>query len=305
MKINSLNCVSAFENVGVGRCSFIPREIVGAILVPASFVITEANANDLQAFLQAAAQDPVTSARILPIHNFVGITDSSEEPVRQTLGYGSVRTIRDGNYGWTLQFVDGGLCLLSSLQAHNGQKTHVIFIDAGGTLIGTKKVNGLGGIPVDDFWANKWTAPDGTNTAILSLFFSFKPVYINERLSFIQAGEDLDFEAVVGLQDVVITALSAAAATATVALADKCSGDNTFSDLFGADIAAGTGFEAVGVDGTVQAITTVAYNATTRVYTLTFSAPRTVATVLSLVDLSTLDIEGYEGTELNLPVTLP
>lgn len=306
MNLNSVNCASAFANVGIGRCSFTPREIVGAILVSASFVITPSDAENLQAFLESEAKTPIKAIRILPIHNFVGITDSSEEPVRQTFGYGSNRTLRDGNYNWELQFVDGGLCLLTSLQALNGQKVYVIFYDAGGNLIGTKKDNGLGGIPVDDFWANKWGVADGTNPANLSLYFSFKPEYINQRLAFVQATQDanFDFDAITGLQDVNITVISATANSVKVKVADKCSGDDTFSDMFGVEIAADTGFEATSVTGSDQTVSAVAYDPTTRVYTLTFTPTRTETSILNLKDLDTMDIEGYEGVAVRVPVTL-
>lgn len=308
--INQVACASAFSNVGVGRCSFIPREIVGAMLVSANFVITEADSADLQTFLQDAAADAVAANRLLPIHGFVGITDSSEDVTRETLGYGVSRTLRDGNYGWTLRFVEGGLCLLTALQEFNGQRVYVIFIDAAGNLIGTKKPTGLGGIPVDDFWANKWVPSDGTTTANLSLFFSFRPEYINQRLAFIQTSNipDFDFDSIVGLQDVAIQILTAAAGTVTLKLADRCSMDNSFSDLFGADLVAADGITAVGVDGSVQTIDAQTFNATTRVYTLTFDPTRTVASIINLIpvaDLETAGISGYEGRSVVAPVTLP
>lgn len=262
---------------------------------------------NLQSFLETASKAPLSANRILPIHGFVGIEDSSEEVTRETLGYGAVRSLRDGNYGWTLRFIDGGLCLLSSLQAFNGQKVYVIFVDASGNFIGTKKGNGLGGVPVDDFWANKWTPSDGSTTAGLSVFFSFRPEYINQRLAFIQTSSilDFDFGSITGLQDVNLTVLSSTDSSVTLKIADKCSGDDTFSELFGEDLVNANGITAVGEDGSTQTIDSQSYNPTTKVYTLTFSPARTVGSIISLVDVSSLElagIEGYEGTSVFAPL---
>lgn len=311
MILNSVNCTSAFSNTGFGKCNFIPREIVAALIVSSAFVITETDAQNLQTFLDTQLKNPVKSQRVLLVPGFVGITDSSDEVVRETLGYGGTQTLRDGNYNWTMRFVNGGLCLLTSLQSMNGQVPNVIFIDAAGNLIGTKKANGLGGIPLEDYWANKWTPSDGSSvSANLSVYFSFKPHYINERLSFIQTTgmDDFDISMLTGYQDLVISTVSATAGSAIVNVADKCSGDSAgIGELYGNDLADPELWSAVGFDGTEQVISAVAYNDANNRYTLTFLPVRTVGSIVNLAsvtDLEAAGVEGFEGVASRVPLVV-
>lgn len=309
MNLNSVKCTTAFANTGFGKCTFTPREIVAALLVSSSFVITEADTENLQSFLEDAIKNPVRSERANLVPGFVAFTDSSDEVVREQLGYGGTATLRDGNYNWTFRFVDGGLCLLSSLQAFNGQRPNVIFIDAAGNFIGTKRNGGLAGIPVEDYWANKWVPSDGSSaSANLSVYFSFRPETINQMLSFIQTAniDGFDLASLQGIQDLVLVAGAATASSAVISVADKCSGSvEDFGDLYGADLANDSLWTAVGVDGSVQTISAVAYNATTRVFTLTFDAPRTVDSIVGLApinDLENAGIVGFEGTTVRVPL---
>ena len=308
--LNLVSCAAAFDNTGFARCTFNPREIVGALLVSPTFAISETDAEDLQTFLENAVKNPVKSERVLPVLNFVGVTDNSEEPVRETLGYGTTKTIRDGNYNWTFRFVKGGLCLLKSLQSFNGQDVYVIFIDAAGNLIGTKTTAGLAGIPVDDYWANKWSASDGNGaTTNLSVYFSFRPVYINERLSFIQTStiDGFDISVIKGLQDLEIKLISATASTVVVQVADKCTGSvNDIADMFSDELEDPAAWVAVSLAGDDETIDDVEFNSTTKQFTITFDPVRTVATSLNLAptdDLEDLGVVGYEGKAITVPVT--
>lgn len=309
MNLNSVKCTTAFANTGFGKCTFTPREIVAALLVSSSFVITEANTNNLQTFLEGAIHNPVRSERANLVPGFVAFTDSSDEVVREQLGYGGTATLRDGNYNWTFRFVDGGLCLLSSLQAFNGQRPNVIFIDAAGNFIGTKRNGGLAGIPVEDYWANKWTPSDGASaSANLSVYFSFRPETINEKLAFIQTAniEDFDLASIQGIQDLVLVPGAVAAASAVITVADKCSGSpEDFGDLYGADLADETLWTATGTDGSSQTISAVAYNSVTHEFTLTFDPVRTIDSIVGLApidDLETAGIVGFEGTSVRVPL---
>lgn len=308
--INSFSCATAFGNTGTNKCAFAPKEVVGMFIVPKSWSIKNDQVPTLQTYLEQSAKSPSKSSRIYPVHNFVGFTDSSEDVVRETLGYGETVTIRDGNYNWMFRFVKGGMCLLKSLRDRNGSDVYVVFIDKEGNLIGTIRNGGLAGIPISDFWAPKWTLGDGSGTTSnFSVFMSFKPEYINERLAFIQTkNSGLILEDIQGLQDLLAIPITAAAGTANVYVVDKCSGNNEdVADLFGDDLAEVSLWSASSVNGTAQTISAVAFNPLTKSYTLTFTPVRTVGSIISLASVDVLeaaDIVGFEGSSSSLPLVL-
>lgn len=305
--LNVVSCETAFENVGYGKCTFTPREITGMFIVPDDFLIKESDTSDLQTFLYNKITDPVKSKRVFPILGFVGVEDGSEEPVRETLGYGSTRTLKEGNYAWTFRFEKGGLCLLRSLQKINGQSVNVIFIDGAGVMFGAKKTvggdTGLGGIPIDDFWANKWTISDGAGASTsLSVYLSFKPVHVNENLSFLSTSElsNFDIYSVRGVQDIVIDVVSATSSAIKYKLRDKCSGSvSSFSEVYETELKILTSAVVTDEDGIPETIDDIAYNDVTNEWTITLDPVRTSDSILSLADIATLTSNGIEGFESN------
>lgn len=306
--LNQVVCGNVFANTGVGKCTFIPREIKGLFIVPLAFVISQANAVNLQSYLEAQAKAPIKSERIYPVHKFVGLTDNSEDVTSETFGYGGVSIVREGSYNWQLRFVNGGLCLLTALQAYNGQDVAVIFYDGAGNLIGTRRNGGLAGIPLNSFWAHKWTPSDGSTTAGFNLSVSFDAEYINQKLSFISGSTDadLDLSSIVGIMDIGMQVVSATAGDAVLSISERCSGNaSDFGDLYGNDLADPSLFEAVGADGSAQTISAVAYNSANKTFTLTFTPVRTVGSTVSIkgiTELEAVDIMGYEGGSVDVPL---
>jgi hypothetical protein len=314
--LNVLNCANVFENTGAGKCSFIPREVIGMLFVPSTLVIDKTDAEDLQAFLEAATRNPVKAARVRPLQNIVGVTDNSEEPVRETLGYGSTQTLRDGNYAWTFRFVRGGLCLLKSLQAMNGQPVDVIFIDGALNLFGTKKTvgskTGLGGVPIEDFWANKWGASDGAGASVnMSVYLSFKSVYINENLVFLQTKnlENVDLLSLQGLQDIDLDISDASPDGIEYSLVDKCTGNDTdFSSVFVDELEQVTSLSIVNLSsGTPYEPDSITYNASTKRFAASFES--NIPAGNYLVNLAPVDvleglgIIGYEGRPVKVTIS--
>jgi hypothetical protein len=304
--INEIACTEVFANTGFGQCNFSPREIFGILLVNPDFVIKDTDTATLQTFLTNAARNINKGLRLRPIMGFVEAEDSSEEPVRQTFGYGATKTLRDGNYNWQFKFVNGGTCLLKSLQALNGQTPYVIFVDAAYNLIGTVKDGGLGGIPVTDYWANPWNLNDGSGVATLfSIYLSFAPTYINQRLAFIQTSTipNFDISGVRGVQDVLLNVTASSASSISVQLKDKCTGSLDFGALYSDELEDPSAWVATTTLGVAQVIDTVVYNAATKTFVLTFDPVRAAATILNLADISALiglGVIGYEG----IPVTV-
>lgn len=304
--INQYLCASLFGNTGIGACSLIPKEIKGMFIVPRNFVITQANADNLQSFLEDAATADLATQRIFPVHNFVGITDDSEEPVRETLGYGGNATLRQGNYSWTMRFLDGGLCLLTQLQRFNQQPIAVLFYDADGVIYGRRTAGGLAGIPVIDFNANKWTPSDGSVLAGFTITVEFDSRYLNQELAFLK-DDTVDLTDISGLQPVHLQAVSATAGSVTVQALAGCGGENLY-DLYSTQLAAPALWVAIGTNGTVQTIDAVVAVPGSKAFTLSFEPVRTVPTNLNLASVSELDtagVSGFEGQQTTVPLTLP
>src|ERR1051325_5733244 len=236
MKVNEIACATDLRNTGYGTCVVNPKKIVGGWKVPPDFSIPDAFATTptaLRTYLDDACLNDVAMQRLFPVYGFKAITSNSEDLVQQTLGYGSQVPIRDGNYRWTFQFTDGGLCLLKALQSHNYQASRWIFIDEDGLLIGWRRqmVNGgsydLAGIPVT-FHALKWDPNDGANVASYRLYYDFEPQYINKYLGFLKL-EGFSAEEITGLQDLnLVQSGVSAAGVIKLLVKTGCDGSNVY-----------------------------------------------------------------------------
>lgn len=238
--LNKIFCGTDVKNTGVCECYFDPKLITGAILVPKNKVFTSESL--LDANIRQTLQDAVLapkSSRIFPFQGFVNITPNTEDPTRQTFGYGSIRTVREGNYDWLFQFYQGGLNLSNALRTFNGLtgKYAVIFIESENTLIGTSKMDadgnwGLAGVPLEDLYTRPWNPSDGTNVAAYQVQFTFKPVYINENIAFkkVSVASYLLSE-LTGLEDIKLTIAEVAGNTVTVTAETDC-GSTDLYDLY-------------------------------------------------------------------------
>ena len=304
-QLNFIACADVFGNTGIGKCSMIPKNVVSVFLVPNNFVITPANAANLQTFLQGKAQAANKSERIFPIHNINTFTDSSEDPVSETTGYGDVVPLRDGNYNWNFRYIKGGICLLKSLRKFNGQNLSVLFVDADGVIFGRSLNGNLAGVPLISFFQRKWSGSDSTTVANMSFDLSFKPQYINEQFGFVK-DESFDPSSIYGIQDLIITQSGVSTDTVlNVSVSTACGGENVF-DLFGEELADGTLWVVLNaLTGAPLTITSVAQNAATKSFVITLDAARTTAVIVSLVAtdvLATNDIEGFESNSLEIPL---
>jgi hypothetical protein len=287
---------------------------MGAIRVPKNKVFTQAELDALRATLDAARMAASKSNRIFPIHNFVGVTDNSEDVVFETMEYGSQVPVRDGNYRLTYRYVDGALCLSNALQTHNFQGlTSWLFYDDKDLLLGWRKLDatglayGLAGVPCV-FHALKWRQATGSTTPVFSVYFDFDPKYFNKYLGFVEANFPLN--EITGLQNINLVQSGASAAGVIKLIAKTgCDGANLY-DLYSTQLAVVGAWTAVNT--TTQAVITissVAVDANIKGFTITLNNadpdyPSTSAgqVTINLVDptaLDALDVTGYEG----IPIT--
>lgn len=305
--INQIACIQGGANTGFGDCVLNFGTIAGAFLVPKGFEITPAQAQDLQQTLQDAAFAASSKERIYPIHNLEQITNNSEDKTVQTLGYGGKAVVREGDYDWTFQFIQGGMCLLKSLRKFNGPGRHAIFYDSNGVLFGQKIGDNLAGIPLQFFWANPWSPNDGSNATIYAAQFVFKPKYANDLVGFLQA--DFDLAQIQGLQNVVLSVISGAAPAPVIGATTGCDGTNMY-DLFAEDLAEVGNWKATNESGETIAITSVAEAAASKGWTVTVddqdaNYPVSGNIILQLADPETLaaaGVTGFESLKLSIPV---
>lgn len=315
--INKIFCGTDVKNTGICDCYFDPQLITGAILAPLKTTLTNEQLKDIniQATLEGLAWLDSKTSRFFPMGEFVGITLNSEDPTRQTFGYGSSRTVREGNYDWTLQFYKGGVNLSNALRTFNGLigKYGVIFIESQNNLIGTsrKLANGqygLAPIPLEDLYTRPWAPSDGTNVAAYQTQFVFKPIYINENIAF----KKVDTSAYLlselkGLEDFDLEILEVNGNTLTVGAASGCGSTDLYEEY--ADELAVTGaWITKDVDGNPLALSAVNKNDAAGGWDLVLSAGvwedgDTATLVAPSVLSGTYGISGYEADTVTVDFT--
>lgn len=303
--LNKKTCIVQGANTGFGNCVLSFAHIAGAILVPRGTQFTPEDLEDFQAALETRAMAANPQQRIFPIHHFEQVTDNTEDKTIETLGYGGKYPVREGDYDWTFQFLQGGICLLKSLRKFNGAGMNALFYDANGVVFGQKIGDNLAGIPLVFFWADQWRPSDGTASSVYAVQFVFKPRYINDDLGFVET--DFNPSLVQGLKDVVLSEGAGSARPALKVLAHTgCSRDNLY-DLYADELAAVAAWTAT-INGGSVAITSVAEDPAIGGWTVTLddTDPNYDANdpiILSLADPVTLDglgVSGYESRKLTI-----
>jgi len=309
--LNQVVCQSILKNTGYGSCVFDFSKAGGAIRMPKGKVLTQTELAALRTTLDSMRLAASKSNRIFPIHGFQAVTDNSEETVFQTLGYGKQVPIRDGNYRWTFQYIDGGMCLHLALTSMNFSGTSEwLFYDDKWQIIGTKKTAsdgkpGLAGVPLT-FHAHKWKLNDGANVTGYMVYFDMDPKYLNSNLGFVVA--DFNPEEITGLQNIALqqTGTSSAGVFKIQALTG-CDYANLF-DLYSTELAAaGLWVVTNATTGNAITITSVAADANAKAFTITLSSsdpdyPATSGGLVnvSLADPTTLDAADVSGFESNI-----
>lgn len=280
--LNKIFCGSDVKNTGICECYFDPKLITGAIFVPKNKVFTSAELLDATiAATFAAAVSAAKSSRIFPFQPFEAVVDNTEEPTRQTFGYGTVKTVREGKYNWAFQFLNGGLNLSNALRTFNGLigKYAVIFLESQNTVIGTSKKDaagdwGLAGIPMSDIYTRPWRPSDGTNVANYTTEFSFDPVYINEKIAFKKVSFDSYLLAeLAGLEDIKLSFAEGGEPTeggteATVIAETDCGSTDVF-DLYAAELAQAAAWGVTDSAGAAKTIASVVQDADLKGWVIT------------------------------------
>lgn len=312
-ELNQIVCASRVSNTGFGSCFLDMEQIVGAFIVPNGYKLTAVELQTLQATLVADTKVASKLARVYPLGGFVAVTSNTEDKTLQTFAYGGKKVVREGDYDWTFQYTEGGLCLHKALRSFNSNAGwSVLFYDSNFTLFGTTGADAgaLYAIPAKVLWANPWTPNDGSNTAVYSIQFVFEPRYINEDLAYVAA--DSSISEISGLQDAQIQLVSWVEATgvAQVKIVSAC-GTNLY-DVYATELAAAGVYTAANkATGGAIAISSVAGVSATKAFNVTVDTADsdfpsgTQGVLLNLAATSVLDAAGIVGYESAGAITLP
>lgn len=272
-KINKPLCATSYGNTGFGQCFLEPGKFKGAFEVPANFEISESDLSDLQEFLNDKIHAAI-GTRIFPYHNFISVTDNTEDVSITTTDYGAKYITRDGFYDFTFRYLKGGVQLHQEIAKNAGSNKYFLFYDDKGVLYGYTSGGKLKGIPVDIFYVNPWRLPTGADAAQYMLRFIIDPVYMNSgNLGFIKVSEALNFNLfdVVGLQEVELTIIDQTENVATVKVTTKISDVNLYSS-HKASLLETTAWRLFKSDGSASSITNVADNAADEAFDVTASS---------------------------------
>lgn len=312
MILNKKTCLIAGGNTGVGPCFLDLKSIRMAILVPRNKAYSAADLVSKETLLAALQADTLEAPRnrVYPIKNLVGITDNTEDPTIETLGYGGSAVVRDGKYNLTFRFTEGGYCLSKALRKFNSANISVILIDDAGQLLGWRDGADLKGFPLELFYGLPPRLNDGSG-AVSSYQFQivFDSTYMADSLGFVEGGTIAFWQALNGLQDVVLSeATGSAEPVVLVETAIGCSGESLFTD-FETELADDALWVANN-KATGAAITITSVSIANGVATVTLDSadpdyPVTGTVGLKLTTpalLSAAGVDGYESNELLITV---
>lgn len=306
--LNNPSCGSTGGATGKPSCAVDPKIIVGLILTSTSKEFSAVDLADFQVSLGSATTAD-KSDRISPVFRFVEFKDSSENATIQTLGYGAKSVVKEGKYDWTFRFQKGAMCLLKNLRKFNGADLKVLFVDEENVIYGVKTDSGgLKGFATDFVYTQPFKLTDGSkdNEYMIQVVQSKPEEWDNFGAYY--AGFDVE-ETVRGLIELQLVETSVSSGYAIVEVDTACDMANVYS-TFGADLADKSLWKVTKVsDGSDVAITSVAINAATSGYKITFTG--TGAHLIELQSPKVLALAGIGGAPSNgflttqLSVTMP
>jgi hypothetical protein len=321
--LNNPYCGQSAGNTGLPTCPEDFGFVTGGALVPASFIIEEADMVSpatLKAKLQAATLLSAGAGRIYPLPMFEEVTDQSTDPTEETLGFGTILTIKEGKMIHTWRFVQGGMWLNKKLRQFNNQNYKIIYftsekvIMTDGSTTGSKA--GVG-FSVSQFYCNKVKLNDGTkaNQYTFKVSESNPSEWDNYAIfnCAVGTGAFNPQSSILGLLDINLSE-SVPATTSLFTIAALTAADQ--QDII---TLYGTEFEAAGASawivkdstGALVTVDTVALSTLGDAVELGFSSPLSAGTytvqLASPADLATLNIggppvSGYESDILTITV---
>ena len=307
-------CTTILSNTGLATCYFTPKNIGGAILIPAGTTYTQAQQAALLTVLQDATQANSITSRIFPVKKFKAFEGAGTENVINTDAQGGKTKVRQGKYGFIATYVNGGMDLHTAMMSFDDQQDafDILFIDTKNNgLFGTKRgTNGneLGGFSMELIDVMNLTMNDGTNETMYKVgFYLEDPDEINFRPAFYGFPKSVSvINSLNGLLNI-----NPVIHTANVAGLIKIklySGETDLADVYSTELATASLYDAVNVktQGAIT-VTSVTYVAATKTFNIQLDATDADYTALAagdeiqinigeVSDMVTAGVVGYGNT---------
>lgn len=299
--LNKSNCIDGAPNTGVCDCPFAMESIRGIAPVGADFKIAAADLVD-KASAMAAIEDAIYAARrerLWPIQIQDTPTDNSQEPTKDTNGYGGASIVRTGFFDVTLRATDNSMYLAQQLEQFNKKKNQKLIIwDEDGSVWGYTATNGdFLPIPLELFYAYyKLPTPANVAQNLIEIMWEQTPFI---RGYGVIALDPSFFISLNGLQNIGLKFISRASAVINIDATILGCGEN-LGEEFETEAENVANWTAVdSVTGTSLTISSIVFNATTGHFVFTLSASPINPAKINLVgaaELKTGGIAGYEST---------
>lgn len=304
------SCLADAGNTGFGQCFTdfgMPR---GVYFTPKGKIYSLADIATLKAAIAADILADLPKNRLYPLNNIINVTDQSEATVYQKFNTGAQYRVRYGFYNLTLQWTQGGFCVLYALLKANGQnKPFFIYTDRGfliGTDAGTTDTpQQFKGINANIADANMFKFSDGTKAAEYTLTLDFEPTQINQSVAFADFSNDggLAFlNGQNGLQNVTLNQLVAPTTTVVKIGAKTACGSVNLHDIFATELAVVGAWKVTNAaTGGVITVSAVANDTADDGWALTLTAATGLTVNVELVgptELAALLVVGYESDAL-------
>jgi len=239
------SCLASSGNTGFGQCFTdigMPR---GVLFVPKGAVYSTSDIATLKAAIEAGIMADSKTQRIYPLNNLIDVKDNTEAPVIQTFNTGAKSVVRNGFYDLTLQWENGGFCVLYALLKSQGQNSPFLIYTDKGLLIGTDAGTAdipeqMKGINPNLVYVNMFKFSDGTKVTEYSVTLNFEPTQINQGIAFVDFNQDggLSYlSGLSGLQNVTLKQLAAPTSTVIKIGALTACGSVNLHDVFASELA--------------------------------------------------------------------
>jgi hypothetical protein len=286
-------CGTAGGNVGLPRCDIKMNTPIAVIFVPSDTSITESEADNLAGLIQTKTKNDTPLLRWYPVTGIEQITDSSEEAVTGNLAAtGYSEKLRDGAAIYLFEY-PARICKAKILKQFDQWNEGVYIITSDKNLWGrvTKDGKLLPYLPAS-VSVSGGGFNDGQNiiTSKLQINFGSQGKFI-EQSGFFGFEEDDDINSLTGLQTVNIVKKGT-----KYQVIIKCTRQNLF-DSYSSQLASATLWKITKAsDGTAVTVSSVAANAATKDFTVTFTAP-SEKYYINLAPVSALQAAGIVGFE--------
>lgn len=276
------------ENIGLSSCNKLPQMPRGWFTTPEDFVIPAATIASGEAailtYLQNAMLDDYED-RIYFWPLFKSVELQNEDAQYEETPLADM-AVRDGKYRMRAFFKEN-ICFHKKAYSHRANGGRIIFLDNENQLNGKEKTNGdFAGFLMSLINSEKLVLNDGsvsTKTPVYVVLANSKEWDKTGAILTLDNVDDL-----IRLIDVTITVISATTTVITFTVTATCDG-TSITGLAAADFTL-----TDDDDGASHAVGVLAYNSTTKRYTLTGTAFE--ASKLNLKAPSALSIQAYEST---------